>query len=1217
MVVLSTALVAAVLVAVAAVRRAPAPGLEPAAAEPAPGRLAYVNSLTHRALVLATGPRPAVTPLFGVGVAGNDCQPSVRGDTVVWVSDRSGTGEQLMKRQGAGPAVPFYARNGWRLMNPALSPDGRTVAFTSWQQASDGDDWCRQGQRSADPTVAAASSSDASATPSSASPTPSGATPTVWVVGVDGGEPRPVSDGRTAADWATWSPDGTALAYEQDGRLYRAPAQGGTPQLVATGGKEAHRPSWEPTAGTGHDRLAFLTPGNETLTVNAVPARHDGPVEVLASSSTGSTDGAVAWSPDGSALALVVGSRAYRVAPVRPCDACTGEEIATNSEGFDSVAWYTPPGGSPTVLLTRPDPYYGHLESMLPRPPLDRLDLLPGDLASATDYRDPAYSPDGRRLAFVSVEYYGDGAARSRIMVGDPDDLAHAVALPTALVDPGMDYTRPAWSPDGTELAFGQADRNTAGVTADAAAPNPGRVVVVSLGADPATASLRYAVPRLSRNGYRCQSLERDPTWSADGSRIAFSRQGSCVPIVNVRAATGGSSSGPAPTSAGTAGPPPAALAAPVNGTRHVWSVDARDGGDQRDLTAAQCGEDCPVSDERPAYAPAGDRLAVSRVLLTAENTGTPTPGAPPPAAGYRVLVTMAGNGQGCRTVVPWTGACPTVSPRVPPDTASPFRTPIEPAWSPDGTRLAFRSHGKRIGIADATTGQGQELPDRYSSQQSAPTWQATADLDVALTADQPQLTEGATGDLTLTVTNLGPAPATAPTGGELTLPPGLQGVGAPRPSQGSCSATAPYSCAFGTLAGGASATVHLTVRATALGSQQVTGQATTRLTDPRPENNRAQVTVTVVAPKLPDPAVTATVTPATVRTGEPATIEFTVRNRGDATAYAVTLTPTVPPGLTVTGSTPACPATGCVLGTLAAGEEKRVSLVVTAATPLTATVLGTVSSEGRDSDPGNNTVTVTLTVTDRATPPPTSPPPSSPTVTPTATPTTTPAPPPPAPRADPAVGLTVDPATAYVGGTVTARVTVRDLGAAPATGATLVTALPPGATLLSAPPGCTPAACPIGDLAPGAETVVTFTLTPTAPSTGTVTATLTTTGDDLTAANDTATAALTVRRPTVTLSPPVGPPGVVTLAYGADFPPGTEVTLRWSAGVTAAAAPVRVGADGTFTAPVLVLVQDTLGPRELVTTPAAAGPPAFGEVRTGFTVVPGVLQPRPYEWRR
>jgi hypothetical protein len=238
-------------------------------------------------------------------------------------------------------------------------------------------------------------------------------------------------------------------------------------------------------------------------------------------------------------------------------------------------------------------------------------------------------------------------------------------------------------------------------------------------------------------------------------------------------------------------------------------------------------------------------------------------------------------------------------------------------------------------------------------------------------------------------------------------------------------------------------------------------------------------------------------------------------------------------------------------------------------------------------------------------------------TAPPTAPPTTPPTGTPPRRPADPAVGLTLAPPTAYTGGSgTTARITVRNLGHGRATGLTLVLTAPPGVTPDAASPCATPAGCPVADLDPGASATVTVALATPGALTGTVTANLGTTGSDTDTRNDTATATLTVRAPAVVLSPAVGPPGAVTQALGHGFPPGALLELRWSQGVTVAAAPVRAAADGTFTAPMPVLVQDTLGPRQLLVTDQAAAP-RFGEVRADYLVVPGVLQPSGFKWRR
>ncbi|HET9443371.1 MAG TPA: FG-GAP-like repeat-containing protein [Acidimicrobiales bacterium] len=125
----------------------------------------------------------------------------------------------------------------------------------------------------------------------------------------------------------------------------------------------------------------------------------------------------------------------------------------------------------------------------------------------------------------------------------------------------------------------------------------------------------------------------------------------------------------------------------------------------------------------------------------------------------------------------------------------------------------------------------------------------------------------------------------------------------------------------------------------------------------------------------------------------------------------------------------------------------------------------------------------------------------------------------------------------------------------------------------------------------PGADTF-TSTPRPTTPTTAprvTVPATTTTT-----TVVPTATA-------TLTATPPLGPPGFVTQAHGTGFPPG-PVTLSWDPGIGATA--TTAGPDGTFTAQVLVMPRDRLGPRRLVAVGGAATAVA------DFLVVVPTVQP-------
>lgn len=74
------------------------------------------------------------------------------------------------------------------------------------------------------------------------------------------------------------------------------------------------------------------------------------------------------------------------------------------------------------------------------------------------------------------------------------------------------------------------------------------------------------------------------------------------------------------------------------------------------------------------------------------------------------------------------------------------------------------------------------------------------------------------------------------------------------------------------------------------------------------------------------------------------------------------------------------------------------------------------------------------------------------------------------------------------------------------------------------------------------------------------------------------------VRRfnPKVELDPPIGQPGIVTIARGTGFPPNTPVRLAWTMGITPKLDPVVTDAAGTFEVPVLVFHNDRTGRRDL-----------------------------------
>ncbi|SDZ21356.1 component of the Tol biopolymer transport system [Micromonospora pattaloongensis] len=220
-----------------------------------------------------------------------------------------------------------------------------------------------------------------------------------------------------------------------------------------------------------------------------------------------------------------------------------------------------------------------------------------------------------------------------------------------------------------------------------------------------------------------------------------------------------------------------------------------------------------------------------------------------------------------------------------------------------------------------------------------------------------------------------------------------------------------------------------------------------------------------------------------------------------------------------------------------------------------------------------------------------------------------------------PDISLTVSVAgqPGYVGGDpVTVTFTVRNATRLPADNVWLDVAPPTPLLPLTSPDSRCDAGlrrCLFGTLGPGGQQVVTVVLPARAAVAAPVTGRLSATVRQV-AATRTAQASVRVLAPRVRLDPAIGPPGFVTAAVGADFPPGARVRLRWSPGITTVPDTAVVGPDGSFRAQVLVLRKDTLGPRDLTAGPVTG--PAFGPVRAPvpFLVVPRELGPPVFSGR-
>jgi len=221
--------------------------------------------------------------------------------------------------------------------------------------------------------------------------------------------------------------------------IVSAPAAGGAPTVLVQGGQDI-LPAFSPDGS-----MVAFTSNADTATSAIDIMNSDGTNRHAVPEVAGKLP---SWSPDGTALAfLVQGAHGESDIHVINIDG-TGDRVVTKG-AWNQVSW-SPDGshlamtGSPNV----PTPNQSEAQFGLYVAGIDGSGLR--QLTNTPTYEHfPAWSPDGTKIAYYATVSYDDGSAPASIWVVNADG-----SNPLQLTDRnGFDAT-PVWSPDGSMLAF-------------------------------------------------------------------------------------------------------------------------------------------------------------------------------------------------------------------------------------------------------------------------------------------------------------------------------------------------------------------------------------------------------------------------------------------------------------------------------------------------------------------------------------------------------------------------------------------------------------------------------------------------------------------------------------------------------------------------------------------------------------------------------------------
>lgn len=395
------------------------------------------------------------------------------GNADIWVMDlRGGNALQLTD----DPATD---------RSPAWYPDGSAIVFHS--QRENGTGIWKVPRLGGTPTMVVANADDPAVSPDG--------TRLAVSLEVDSGEPNIAvvdlfspsqitaltdsHDGLWGHRSPAWSPDGEWICYNDFRDLWIVPAEGGeTRRLTADSGGDKD-PVWSP----GGRYIYFSSRREDTRALWRVRTQGASPQRVTVGTGP---EVQPSLSQDGSLLAYT--TFVHNLDPVL-VDLETGDVTRTRGSRTDWGARITPDNSGFVFVSDRVGSHSLWWQPLVEGDPSGSAVRLNDEIGESAN---PEISPDGRWVA-----YQQRLGREARIAV-----LPLPAGLPQAIVESPGFHIHPAWSPDGSEIAY-LTDRE---VMWD--------LMIVSV-----ATGLPVAPPRLIESGEQTMMW---PQWSPDGGSIAY-----------------------------------------------------------------------------------------------------------------------------------------------------------------------------------------------------------------------------------------------------------------------------------------------------------------------------------------------------------------------------------------------------------------------------------------------------------------------------------------------------------------------------------------------------------------------------------------------------------------------------------------------------------------------------------------------------------------------